>query len=269
MTDSEDAIDRAIEDYKQRVQAEAELARGDLAEIEDHLRSLVGELRHDGMPIGRAVAEAARRLGEPRSLAREHARVHPVFGAKLSRLRAYSAVALLVLTLGLSLVAYPHATLRIQIELGFCAIVTLALALRLSWARPVVLAAFAFSALQLVVFELAVGGIIEPMWLLVDLGLVAFVMPWRRRELTGAGWTLALQVWSYSVASMCMNYVYTDSDGSYLMIAPLAMVSAFAAVVATCGVILRARWGALASLVAAGALAVAAIQILGSAVPHQ
>ena len=91
-----DEVEQAIEHYRARLAAEAELARGDLAEIEDHLRTLIDALREDGLPAGEAIVEAARRLGDPRQLAREHARVRTPFGAKLSRARAWSACALLL-----------------------------------------------------------------------------------------------------------------------------------------------------------------------------
>ena len=88
-------------------------------------------------------------------------------------------------------------------------------------------------------------------------------MPWRRRELTSAGWALALQVWGYVVATFCLMFVYTDSDGSYLMIAPIGMVSAGFAVLATCGTVLRARWSAIASVLSAVALAVTLSELWG------
>ena len=84
-----------IATYKRELVAEAELARGDLDEIEDHLRVLATELRDRGMPRIEATIEACRRLGDPRAVAREHARVRSPFGARLSKLRAYSAVALI------------------------------------------------------------------------------------------------------------------------------------------------------------------------------
>ena len=66
-------IDEAIEQYRQELVAEASLAKGDLDEIEDHLRALIDELRADQPALGlaTAIAQARERLGEPRALARE------------------------------------------------------------------------------------------------------------------------------------------------------------------------------------------------------
>ncbi|NVB77954.1 MAG: hypothetical protein HOV81_06120, partial [Kofleriaceae bacterium] len=90
-------VDEEIVEYRKRLRAQGELAERDLDELEDHLRELTCELRNAGMSAAEAVTEAARRLGDPRQLAREHARVRSRFGPPLSAGRAWSAAALFVL----------------------------------------------------------------------------------------------------------------------------------------------------------------------------
>ena len=93
---SNESLDEAgIKAYRRALHTEAEIARGDLDEIEDHLRSLALELRANGLTGLEAVTEAARRIGEPALVAREHARVRSAFGARLTRLRSWGAAALL------------------------------------------------------------------------------------------------------------------------------------------------------------------------------
>src|SRR5450432_659801 len=128
--------DQVISQYRNELVAEAEFARGDLDEIEDHLRVLAHELRDTGMPRAQAIDEACRRLGDPRSVAREHARVRSPFGAKLSRARAWSAAALIVGLVVLTRYQHgdPGPALGIQLKLAI--VIALVLAARLSWARP-------------------------------------------------------------------------------------------------------------------------------------
>src|SRR6266567_2391935 len=54
--------------------------------LADGRRALVDELQRT-MPAAEALTEAARRLGDPKAIAREHARVRTPFGTKLSRAR--------------------------------------------------------------------------------------------------------------------------------------------------------------------------------------
>jgi uncharacterized membrane protein len=71
MTDKE--IDEAVAAYRAEVLAEAQLARADVAELEDHLRSVIDELRTAGMPAAQAIARSsapARRSARRRSRAR-------------------------------------------------------------------------------------------------------------------------------------------------------------------------------------------------------
>ncbi len=259
-------IDEAVAAYTRELVDEAEIAKGDLDEIEDHLRALTCDLRERGMPATVAVTEAARRLGDPRVVAREHARVHPAFGAKLSRFRAYSAALLLVPMLAyMAIVIVPRAGLASQpgVQLVLGAFLAVGLVMRLSWARPILFGGLAFCVVESAVTTYMFPNVQNLPWLVGQLGILAFVMPWRRRELTAAGWALALQVWGYVVATFCLMFVYTDSDGSYLMIAPIGMVAAGFAVLATCGTVLRARWSSFASVLSAVTLAVTLSELWG------
>ncbi len=266
-----DDIDRAIAAYRAELVAEAELARGDLAEIEDHLRSLIADLRDGGMPAGEAIAEAARRLGDPRRVAREHARVRTPFGTRLSRVRAWSAAALLLpfvvfatanaLTSGVPAHVAVEGAMAITLFLGLCA--------RMTWARPIVLGGMAFFMLPTLIALALWPGPLVWMWLAGQLGVIAFVAPWRRGELGPNGWALALQVWSYGAASLALGFTYTGPDGG-LLIAPAAAIAVGAALGATIGIIVRGRWASLASLACAALLAFAIVDLttLRFRLPH-
>ena len=256
-------VDEAIEQYRHELVAEASLARGDLDEIEDHLRALIDELRQH-QPLAVAIAVARTRLGDPRALAREHARVHGSFGPPLSRWRAVSAVALLVplLAQGLyhmplsALVATPHG-----LELLAGVVLAIALIARRGWARPVLFAGAALWAVPLTV-ELAYYPV-NPLWLGCHLGIAAFLAPWRRREVTRASVALALQVWAFVAATVVMGFTISTRGGEMELVTPAARIAFAAAALATAGGILRARWSALCSLAAVGALAVSIQQLAG------
>lgn len=244
-----------IAKYKLELQSEAELARSDLDEIEDHLRALASELRDRGMPRVEAVAEACRRLGDPREVAREHARVRSPFGARLSKLRAYSAVALMLPLLGLAAVrTFPTSgvlsSFGMQVVLG--AFVTLGLALRFAWARPIALGGAACFAV-LIGHGILTSGMTNPAWLLPYLGIIAFVAPWRRGELGAPGWALVLSTWAFGVATFGMMWQLSTPDG-HRFIAPAAAIAFLTTVIATVGTMLRARWGAAAALLSTLAL---------------
>jgi hypothetical protein len=253
MKDNE--IDSAVAAYRAEVLAEAELAHADVAELEDHLRSLIDELRTSGMPAAQAIAEAARRLGNPRAVAREHARVRTAFGARLSRLRAWSVVALMVPMLADGLANISRLLLCNQLEIAFGGVVTLAMALRLTWARPILLGGIAFWSVWFVISLVSYPGV-NPAWLVAYGGMLAFLVPGRRGELTGAGAALALQACAFSAASLSLAFQVSSSSGREL-VAPAALIAFGAAVIATAGGVLRARWSALASAVSALTLAIA------------
>jgi hypothetical protein len=261
MTDSDRDIEAAVAAYRTDVLAEAELARADLAELEDHLRVLIDDLRTSGLPTAQAIAEAARRLGDPRSIAREHARVRTPFGAKLSRMRAWSVVALMIPLLASGFANVFVLSPRNLLELGFGVVVALAMAARLTWARPILLGSIAFWTAWYVVSLVTYGGI-NPAWLVVHAGLIAFLVPWRRGEITSAGAALALQVGAFSAATFALGFQVTARDGAWNFVAPSAQVALVAATIATAGGILRARWSALASAVSAVTLGLALAQLM-------
>jgi hypothetical protein len=244
-----------VAEYRREMLAEAELARGDVAELEDHLRALIDELRTGGMPAAQAIAEAARRLGNPRAVAREHARVRTVFGARLSRLRAWSVVALMLPMLADGLANLRRLPLCNQLEIAFAVVVTLAMVLRLTWARPILLGGIAFWSGWFVISLVTYPGV-NAAWLVAYGGLFAFLAPWRRGELTGAGAALALQACAFSAASLSLSFEVSSSTGLEL-VAPAALIAFVTAVIATAGGVLRARWSALASAVSALTLAIA------------
>ena len=255
--------EQLIAKYKADLVGEAELARGDLDEIEDHLRTLADELRERGMPRVEAVREACARLGDPRAVAREHARVRTPFGARLSRLRAYSAVALMVpiLVMG-ALTIFPTVGVLslygTQIVLG--AIITLALALRLSWARPIVVGGVACFTVQVALAQVMAPEP-NPMWLVAYAGVLAFVMPWRRHELSPGGWALALQVWAFAAAAFALEF-QISSPHWIRFVSSDAELAFFATAIATVGIIVRARWSAGFSAAAALTLAASLFQLL-------
>lgn len=258
----------AIAKYRAELRAGAELADGDLDEIEDHLRSLTDELRARGMPAAEAVTEAARRLGEPRAIAREHSRVRSAFGARLSTARTWSVVALLVpMALYSIAVRYPFLGLwnRYNLEVAVELFLVAALVLRMGWARPVLLGAAASSlVLTLGLQTFVVDG--EPLWIVWNVGLFAFLVPWRRGEITASGFALIGFVWAYTAASFALSFQVTTPDGIHGMFVSTAAIACIACAVASIGAILRARWSSVAGVIAAGALAVTTYQLIGLSV---
>ena len=263
MTDDVTDTDRAIEHYRAELQAEAELARGDLAEIEDHLRSLIDELRAGGLPAGEAIAEAARRLGDPRQLAREHARVRTPFGARLSRARAWSAVALLAPLFYLQLCATVRYgwTAHAALELALSAGVLVALAARLPWARAMVLGVL-FTIVGWDVMWLAGGGggTHLGLELLASGGALAFTIPWGRHELSPGALALALLGPAYAAAATIMQLQITWADHTVVHPpwGPLALAGVLAA---GAGAVVRGRWAVAPCMLAAGALVLATAQM--------
>jgi hypothetical protein len=258
--DPEATIAEAVAAYRDEVLAEAELAHADLSELEDHLRSLIDELRTAGMPAAQAIAEAARRLGNPRAIAREHARVRTAFGARLSRLRAWSVVALMVPMLADGFASFARLPASNQLEIAFGVVVTLAMALRLTWARPILLGGVAFWAAWFVV-SLVSYPAVNPAWLVAYGGMLAFLVPWRRGELTGAGLALSLQAWAFGAATLALAFQISTRSG-FDLVAPAAQVAFVAAAIATAGGVLRARWSAVASVVSALTLVLAGDELL-------
>jgi hypothetical protein len=253
-----DLDEQAIEQYRHALTAEAALARGDLDEIEDHLRALATELRGSGLDAGAAVAEAARRLGDPPVIAREHARVRTTFGAKLPRWRAWGAAGLL-----LTFVVYW------QLHSGFVGrggVVTLALVLALgarwTWARAVMFGVLGMSALLM---PLALAQSDAPLmpWLnwLAIAGAAGLIAPWRKAELSATGWALAVLPPAWAAAVAVAGFQIT-APGGHVIALGSPIIAMWALVVTFAGSVLRARWAAAGAMVAAVMLAIAGAAIL-------
>lgn len=243
-----------IHEYRKRLQAEAELAASDLDELEDHLRELTIELQTAGRPAAEAITEAARRLGDPRQLAREHARVRSPFGAPLRPGRAVSAALLFVMPLIAWLIVgfggLPDVSFRAWLELGTSAVIAIALAARITWARAVVVGLTAYGLT--LAFTMPVPP--PPLHFVLELGLLAFVVPWGRKEVSAAAISLALQVWVFSSASTVLSFSAMAPDGALLVASKCATIAVVAAAAGCIGSVLRARWNAIASTVGALAL---------------
>jgi hypothetical protein len=257
MTDREHEIEEAaIAAYRAELVAEAELAHADVAELEDHLRVVIDELRASGLPAAQAVTEAARRLGEPRAVAREHARVRTPFGARLSRLRAYSVVALMLPLLLTRFSCIRELGPSRTTELCFDAVLALAMTARLTWARPILLGAMAIWA-TVYVGDLNVYPGIPAAWLVVHAGLLAFLVPWRRGEITAAGAALALNAFAFGTTTLALRWG-VRSGTTWHLVAPTAAIAFFTSSLATAAGLLRARWSSIVSAMSAVTLAMAA-----------
>ncbi|MFT3697659.1 MAG: permease prefix domain 1-containing protein [Kofleriaceae bacterium] len=245
-------IDTAIETYKAQLVAEAELARGDLQEIEDHLRSLTEHLQNEGMSGVVAVRRACERLGDPRAVAREHARVRSPFGARLSTVRMLSAVAMMapIMFEGIKWVlvrgASPFTPWGMQTIFG--TVLMIMLLLRRTWARPVVLGGATFFAIQVIRAQLVMD--LQPLWIIPYVGVVLFLMPWRARELGTAGWALALQSFAFAAACYALEFEISTPEG-VRSVSHAASVGFIVLTLAVCGTVMRARWAALASAIGA------------------
>jgi hypothetical protein len=263
MEDGMREIDDAIEQYRRELTAEAELAHGDLAEIEDHLRTLADELREQGMPAGEAIAEAARRLGDPKQLAREHARVRSPFGAKLSRLRAWSAALLLLpfVWWNLKWAMYSGLASRGGFQLVVTGTLVLAIATGRTWARPIVLgtllAMLPLNLWQIAIFPVASVVVLQA---LCFAGAIAFLVPWRRGELSPSALALALLGPAYSAAAT-MLAMYMTSPGNIVIKDPWGVIGFTSVLAAGAGGLLRARWAAIPAAIGALALVGATHQL--------
>jgi hypothetical protein len=263
MEDGMSEIDDAIEQYRRELTAEAALAQGDLAELEDHLRTLADELREQGMPAGEAIAEAARRLGDPKQLAREHARVRSPFGARLSRLRAWSAALLLLpfVWWDLKWAMYSGLVSWSGFQLVLTGTLVLALVIGRTWARPVVLgsllAMLPWNLAQIAIFPVAPVVVWQA---LCFAGAIAFLVPWRRGELSPSALALALLGPAYSAAATMLS-LYMTARGNSIIHDPWGVIAFASVLAAGAGGLLRARWAAIPAAIGALALAGAAHQL--------
>ena len=241
-------LEAAIAAYRAELDAGASLGTVELDEIEDHLRALIDELRTAGRSANVAFTEAVCRLGEPGAIAREYARVKPAFGARPSRARAWSAVALVVpfVVLGaIDLVAGAH-DVMVRAVFGFewllSMVVAIGLVARRSWARAIALGDTSLIAITAAFWTWYMPGVYHPLYALpCMIAVVAFLAPWRRGELTAAGWALALCAFSF--IGVTSSFVNGEPP-----------VAAIAYLLGAAGVLLRARWGSAALVVAAIAM---------------
>ncbi len=254
-------VDAQIEEYRRQLRVQGELAESDLDELEDHLRELTNELVTAGKPAAEAVIEAARRLGDPRPLAREHARVRSQFGVPLSAGRAWSGAVLFVFPLALffgqhygefelSLSAW-FESMGAWLATGAIVAITIALAARMTWARAVVLGV----TLHCLTIRLLMPWPLYPHMWIVDLAVLAFVMPWRRNESSPAAIKLALQAWAChsALAALALAASRHDEDVRSLgcVLGTVALLGAAAACI---GTVRRARWSTIATVVSTLAL---------------
>lgn len=255
-------IEDAIAQYTRELTAEAELARGDLAEIEDHLRSLIDELRASGLESAEAVTEAARRLGDPRQLAREHARVRTPFGARISRVRAWSATLLLA--------PFPYLIARWTrgglvsfngLEIVLSVIALGALAARLPWARAIVLGSLvSITAWDALGVATGSANTFMAAQLVCYADAIAFLVPWRRGELSPIALALVLLGPAYSAAATMVS-LYMTAPGHHVLNDPWGSLAVLGVLAAAGGGLLRARWAALPAALAAFALVQATVEV--------
>jgi hypothetical protein len=260
-------IDQAIEQYLTELESEAELARDDLAELEDHMRSLIDELRATGATSEQAIAAAKLRLGDPKSIAREHARVRSPFGAKLSRARAWSAGGLFLGLVVVNAIAYGSRATNIEyfvLESLLGVVLGAALLARLSWARAAVAGFVTYNLVHVAIVANSYGADVfqaaEYPMIAMQLGVVAFLMPWRRNEIGPAGYALALVCVTYVGATRVIGFEQRLPDITPELIA--AHVAHAAISLAGIGIVMRARWAAVMSVVAAVGLLVAGELVL-------
>jgi hypothetical protein len=275
--DNGDNDDVVVARYRAQILAEADVPDADLDELDDHVRALAAELRGHGTPRAEAIALACRRVGNPRDLAREHARVRAAFGARPPRVRAWSAAALLAAPIAY----YGHNSLRhglftfAALQLVLWIGVVIALAAQRTWARTLVLGTVAMSlamhatrAVADAFVGRADGIVAEKLAALhapaqlemvaIWCAALAFVVPWRRGEIAPRGLALALLVPAYSAAMSTLISVGT-APASVLVIDPLGSLALTAVAIALVGVARNARWASLASFATAlvlGALAI-------------
>lgn len=135
--------------------------------------------------------------------------------------------------------------------LGVHAILAIALASRRTWARAVVLGMVASLVTQLMVDMVPLD---DQFFMVAELGVLAFVIPWRRNELPSAAITLALQSYA-AFAAWKMSHPIVVGWDDVLRLAPVCERIAVVGAVAACvGTVLRTRWSAIASAVSALAL---------------
>jgi len=268
-------IDDVIEQYKRELLGETELVSDDVKEIEDHLRALTTELRGSGLSAAEAARAACVRVGDPRAVAREHAKVHLPFGTKLSWPRTLSAAALLLFFVIGGYASLISTRVRVPLPMAvttvLATVVLAALLARLTWARPLILGALGYVAIATILAVIAPPDGphgTSPLQLIPVVGTLAFVMPWRRGELSRGGYALLLQSFAFIAmanAAARFGLPHVDPPGperiALVHMAPAALIGFLPALLAVAGAIMRARWAAWASVFAAATLFVSAVEV--------
>jgi hypothetical protein len=273
----DDPVERAIAGYRAELAANAAIGADEADELEDHLRTLIAELRGAGANTQAAIAAARARLGAPAAIATECARVRTAFGTRLDRGRTYAAGAILaVLATWAIVMVLPHIGVlsRFGAESGFALILIAGLFARRTWPRAVL---FGFSAMSAVTFTL-----FNAMWpgdVGMQLAVVSFVAlamllaPWRKGELARAGWALALWTMTYAGSWAAFAIVMLRAGQDTHQVAPPATLAGFlvdrvlpasvliGVFVAGVGTGLRARWGAIVGFGTAAAMAMLAVRV--------
>jgi hypothetical protein len=234
------------------------MSRSDLDDANRQLRSLTDELRDHAVPATAAVTRAARTLHGAAPPARRTA-----FGDLLPRARAWTAALVIApMLIWFVIQAAPYGSSLFLDEALAGLLLAIALVVPLSWARPILFGGFAFfaipSALTLVLVHDA-----SPIYVLWNVAVVALLGPWRRGELTSAGWNLALQTWTLSAASFALMFQFTTEDGGVSRVMPLAAIGVVTSLLATIGAIARARWSGVLSGLSAVTLIAAMIHAFG------
>lgn len=248
MTDDEtNQIEAAVAAYRTQLAAAADLGRADAAEIEEHLRLLIGELLEHGVPAAVAIEEAAHRLGEPAAIGLEHARVRTGFGTKLPAWRARMAAVAILAQIVMMFMTWPRS--RELLGGGELALATLlagALALRSSWARGVLLGACAYQ----VVWSVVCPWPVSLEMIVLSVIAAALLAPWKRGELRWPGAALALLYPAYVGSTWALALSITDRSG-HVVLPSGAYLGVACVLVAGAGIVLRAKWAAIPALGAA------------------
>lgn len=255
-------IDREIQRYRSEMARSTNVGRADLDEVEDHLRDLTAELRGRGMPAMDAVAEAARRLGEPTEVGREHARVRTAFGGALPTLRMVPAALFFSAAL---FIKFAHdlpvnvLAWKSGIEVSFGLVMVFALLSKTPWARPAMLGFALFQAIDIARLDIATPDLLPVtkvtgvLWF----GAAAFLAPWNRRELAAEGVALTLQVYAFGMALVHLWFFIPESEQfTTAYYAPLGLLAIGACAASAFALVHRIRAGAIAALVAGVALIV-------------
>ncbi len=252
-------LEPAIAAYRAELSAQADVATTDLDELEDHFRSTVEELRAAGMTSERAIAETLARLGDVPALAREHVRVRTAFGPRLSRVRAWTAAAVLLP----AYFAFVPVAARMFTVGGFGINLVLsgamlaALIAGAAWARPIMLGAVLSSLASTAIVQATEGSALDIARVAAFAAAALLLIPWRRGELPIAAMKLALLGPVYTAADTLFG-AQGWAPGAHLLDRPSGLVAFVAVGIAGVGGILRARWATHGAALAAIALALGA-----------